>query len=131
MAMDLERTLVLIVEDDEDTRDVYEEVLVESGFEVVTATSGVDGLRLARELNPGVILMDISLPDMDGWAIASELKGDPRTSNVPFIVITAYAFPAERVRADRAGCAGFLTKPCEPSRVLAEIQGLLARQRLA
>jgi CheY-like chemotaxis protein len=124
-ATTVEPSLILIVEDDEDSREVYKEILETHGFEVETATSGSEGLRLARELHPGAILMDISIPDMDGWAVTSRLKADPDTSDIPVIVVTAYAFPEDRTRADSMGCDGFLTKPCEPSRVLAEIQRLL------
>lgn len=117
--------LVLIVEDDEDSRDVYREVLLNSGFRVDTAVSGLDGLNRAREGLPDAILMDISIPEMDGWAVTAELGKDPGTASIPVVVVTAYAFPEDRIRADGLGCAGFLTKPCEPSRVLAEIQRLL------
>jgi two-component system cell cycle response regulator DivK len=121
-----ERSLILIVEDVEDSREVYKEVLSENGFEVETAASAAEGLRLARASHPSAILMDISLPDMDGWNTTTQLKADPETWDIPVIIITAYAFPEDRVRAKRVGCDGFLTKPCEPSRVLAEIQRLLA-----
>lgn len=117
--------LVLIVEDDEDSRDVYREVLRSSGFRVDTAASGLDGLDRARKGLPDAILMDISVPEMDGWAVTAELGKDPSTAGIPVIVVTAYAFPEDRIRADGLGCAGFLTKPCEPSRVLAEVQRLL------
>jgi CheY-like chemotaxis protein len=126
-ATSVERTLILIVEDDEDSREVYTDILVNNGFEVETTTSGVDGLRLARELHPGAILMDVSLPDLDGWSVTAQLKADPETVSIPVIVVTAYAFPEDRARANQVGCEGFLTKPCEPSRVLAEIQWLLRR----
>ena len=121
----VEPSLILIVEDDEDSREVYKEILETNGFEVETATSGAEGLRLARELHPGAILMDISIPEMDGWAVTSRLKADPDTRHIPVIVVTAYAFPEDRTRADAIGCEGFLTKPCEPSRVLAEMQRLV------
>ena len=126
-ATTVERSLILIVEDDEDSREVYKEVLGENGFEVETAASGPVGLRLARELHPDVILMDISLPGMDGWAVTAELKADPKTVDIPVVVVTAYAFPEDRIRASSAGCDGFLAKPCEPSRVLAEVQRLLGQ----
>jgi len=116
---------VLIVEDDEDSRQIYREVLEDSGFEVDTAVTGPEGLRIARERHPHAILMDISIPEMDGWAVTSELHDDPRTADIPVIVVTAYAFGADRTRAEKLGCAGFLTKPCEPSRVLAEIERTL------
>jgi CheY-like chemotaxis protein len=121
----VEPSLILIVEDDDDSREVYKEILETHGYEVATAVSGAEGLRLANERHPGAILMDISIPEMDGWAVTSRLKADPDTRNIPVIVVTAYAFPEDRTRADSMGCEGFLTKPCEPSRVLAEIQRLL------
>lgn len=124
-AMPVDGSLILVVEDDEDTRDVYAEILETNGFEVRTAASGPDGLRLARGLHPRAILMDISLPDMDGWTVTSHLKADPDTRGIPVIIVTAYAFPEDRSRAHRMGCEGFLSKPCEPSRVLAEVQRLL------
>ncbi len=120
------RSLILIVEDDEDSREVYGEILSENGFEVEAASSAAEGLRLARERHPSVILMDISLPDMDGWSVTTQLKADPMTMGIPVIIVTAYAFPEDRARARRVGCEGFLTKPCEPTRVLAEIRRLLA-----
>jgi CheY-like chemotaxis protein len=125
-ATPVERSLILIVEDDEDSREVYKEILSENGFDVDTAASAEEGLRLARERHPNAILMDISLPDMDGWNVTLQLKADPGTMDIPVIIVTAYAFPEDRARAIRVGCDGFLTKPCEPSRVLAEIQRLLA-----
>ncbi len=116
---------ILIVEDDEDSREVYREVLEDSGFDVDTAVTGTEALRMARERHPDAILMDISVPEMDGWTVTSELSGDPGTADIPVIIVTAYAFQADRVRAEGLGCAGFLTKPCEPSRVLAEIERTL------
>lgn len=121
---DLEKR-ILIVEDDEDSREVYREVLELSGFEVDTAVTGPEALRSVREHHPDAILMDISVPEMDGWAVTSELNGDPSTADIPVIIVTAYAFRADRTRAESLGCAGFLTKPCEPSRVLAEIERAL------
>lgn len=121
----VEPNLILIVEDDDDSREVYKEILEIHGYEVETAVSGAEGLRLARARHPGAILMDISIPEMDGWEVTSLLKADPDTRSIPVIVVTAYAFPEDRARADSMGCDGFLTKPCEPSRVLAEVERLL------
>jgi len=119
------RQSILIVEDDQDSREIYREILLHSGFEVETAASGTEALRLVGEKHPDVILMDISIPEMDGWAVTSELRDDPRTTDIPVIIVTAYAFRADRIRAEGLGCASFLTKPCEPSRILAEIQRVL------
>jgi two-component system, cell cycle response regulator DivK len=113
---------ILIVEDDEDSREIYKEILEGSGFEVDTAVTGPEALTMARERHPDAILMDISVPEMDGWTVTSELNGDPGTADIPVIIVTAYAFRADRQRAEELGCAGFLTKPCEPTRILSEIE---------
>lgn len=116
-----ERNLILIIEDDEDSRFVYGAMLRQNGFDVETATSGDVGLRMAREHDPQAILMDVSIPGMDGWAVTSRLKRNEKTSRIPVIVITAHAFPEDRERSQAVGCAAFLTKPCEPRRVLDEV----------
>jgi CheY-like chemotaxis protein len=116
---------VLIVEDDEDSRYVYGIVLEDHGFSVATARSGDEGLRLAREKRPRAILMDVSIPGVDGWTVTERLKADPGTVDIPVIIITAHAFPEDLARAKSVGCDGFLTKPCEPRRVLEEVIRLL------
>ena len=116
-----EKGTILIVEDDEDTQYVYRLILEANGFEVLTAASGTDGLRLAREELPSAVLMDVSIPGMDGWTVTRLLKEEEATAALPVIVITAHAFPEDRKRAEEAGCDGFLTKPCEPRVVLEEV----------
>ena len=112
---------ILIVEDDEDSRYVYQLILEANGFEVLSASSGTEGLRLARERRPSAVLMDISIPGMDGWTVTRALKEDPSTASMPVIVITAHAFPEDREMAEEVGSDGFLTKPCEPRLVLEEV----------
>lgn len=112
---------VLIVEDDEDSRFVYGIILEDRGFEVILATSGDEGLRLALDRKPSVVLMDVSIPGLDGWKVTEQLKANPTTAAIPVIVITAHAFPEDVERAARVGCDSFLTKPCEPRRVLEEV----------
>ena len=121
----VEGSLVLIVEDDEDSRAVYREALEARGAEVLVAMTGPDGLSLARTRRPDVILMDISIPDMDGWTVTTQLKEDPETADIHVIVVTAYAFPEDRGRAARLACSALLTKPCGPIRILAEIDRVL------
>lgn len=123
-----ERT-VLIVEDDEDSRFVYRAILADNGFDVVTAASGAEGLRLARAMRPSAILMDVSIPGMDGWSVTERLKRTPDTDGIPIIIITAHAFPEDVRRAEAVGCDGFLTKPCEPRRVLDEVFRLVGSPR--
>lgn len=120
-----ERGTVLIVEDDEDSRYVYRAILEDNGFTVETATSGDDGLRMALERPPQAILMDVSIPGMDGWSVTSHLKNDPKMKDIPLIIITAHAFPEDLRRAQKVGCDAFLTKPCEPRQVLQEVLRLL------
>lgn len=117
--------MVLIVEDHEDSRYVYQTVLEGHGFEVVTAGSGDEGLRIARELLPDVILMDVSIPVMNGWTVTQHLKEGRDTSDIPVIIVTAHAFPEDVRRAETVGSDAFLTKPCNPLKVLEEVRRLL------
>lgn len=118
---------VLIVEDDDDSRYVYGAMLASHGFEVAAASSGDEGLRLARERRPRAIIMDVSIPGIDGWTVTERLKYDPETAGIPVIIVTAHAFPEDLTRAKEVGCDGFLTKPCDPRRVLEELRRLLDR----
>lgn len=126
-AEDDHQDLVLIVEDDEDSRFVYTAILEDNGFAVVTASSGDEGLRMARERRPDAVLLDVSIPGMDGWSVSSHLKADSDTAAIPLIIITAHAFPEDAKKASEVGCDAFLTKPCEPRHVLNEITRLLAK----
>lgn len=121
----VEGSLILIVEDDEDSRAVYREALEARGAEVLEAITGPDGLALARTRRPDLILMDISVPGMDGWTVAAELDADPGTAEIPIIIVTAYAFPEDYRRADEMACAAFLSKPCGPSRIVREAERVL------
>jgi two-component system, cell cycle response regulator DivK len=123
-----ERNTVLIVEDDEDSRFVHRAILGKHGFDVAASGSGVEGLRMARELQPDAVLLDVSIPGMDGWSVTERLKANPDTSSIPVIIITAHAFPEDRRRAQSVGCDGFLTKPCEPRRVLEEVVRVVGSQ---
>jgi two-component system, cell cycle response regulator DivK len=113
---------VLLVEDNEDNRVIYAMMLTHSGYHVLEADNGGDGVRMAREHAPDVILMDISIPVIDGWAATRMLKGDPATAQIPVIALTAHALEEHRRHAASAGCDGYLCKPCEPGMVLQEVQ---------
>ena len=123
--MDRDRT-VLIVEDNEDNRIVYSTILRHHGFRVSEALDGEEGISKAREELPDIILMDISIPVMDGWEVTQTLKRDDLTRHIPVVALTAHAMPGDRERAIAVGCDGYLAKPCEPRAVLAEVNRLLA-----
>lgn len=122
--MSLSQT-VLLVEDNEDNRIVYTTLLEHFGFRVVQAGDGETALVLAREEQPDIVIMDISIPGIDGWTATSRLKEDAATEGIPVVAVTAHAHPRHRERARELGCAGYLTKPCEPRRLLAEIRRII------
>jgi len=103
------RVKVLVVEDDDDTRMVYSDGLGYVGYRVITASTGVDGLRAARDERPDVILLDLSLAGADGWEVVRCLKASRLTGDIPVLLITGY--PDLGGRAAAEGCAGYLTKP--------------------
>lgn len=111
MFMDKRRAsaTVLVVEDDDDTRIVYSDGLGYAGYRVITASTGVEGLRAARDEHPDVILLDLSLTGADGWEVVRCLKASRLTGDIPVLLVTGYADLGERAEAE--GCAGFLTKP--------------------
>ena len=118
---------VLLVEDNEDNRIVYSTILRHFGFVVTEALTGEEGISKARSEHPDLILMDISIPVMDGWEATQVLKRDPATHEIPIIALTAHALASDRERAMEVGCDGYLAKPCEPRAVVAEVQRFLGR----
>ena len=113
---------LLLVEDNEDNRIIYCTVLRHLGYEVVEAQDGVQAVELARTVRPDLILMDISIPRMDGWEATRILRDDPRTSAIPIIALTAHALADDRERASELGFSSYLAKPIEPRFVVAEIR---------
>ena len=110
---------VLLVEDNEDNRIVYSTILRHFGYEVSEALNGEEGIAKARAERPDLILMDISIPIIDGWEATQVLKRDPETKNIPIIALTAHALASDREKAMEVGCDGYLAKPCEPKAVVA------------
>ena len=113
---------VLLVEDNEDNRTVYRTILEHFGYQVIEAQNGEAGVSMAREQRPDLILMDISIPLIDGWEATRILKSEPGTAQIPIIALTAHALATDRAKAQEVGCDGYLAKPCEPRRVVAEVQ---------
>jgi CheY-like chemotaxis protein len=120
---------ILLVEDNDDNRVVYRTMLAHFGFRVVEATDGHEALRLVRDDRPDLILMDISIPLVDGWEVTRTLKADPLTSGIPVIALTAHALAEDRRRAEEVGCDGYLAKPVEPRRVMEEVERFLGPGR--
>ena len=116
---------ILIVEDDELNRDSLRRLLRRRGFEIVLAVDGEDGIATARAEAPDLILMDMSLPIVDGWEATRQLKADPAVQATPIIALTAHAMSSDRDKALAAGCDDFDTKPIDLDRLLPKIQALL------
>ena len=116
---------ILLVEDDEMNRDMLSRRLVKRGYDVVIAVNGQEGVEKARSMDPGLILMDMSLPVMDGWTATRTLKGDPETSGIPIIALTAHAMSGDETKAREAGADDFDTKPVELKRLLSKMEDLL------
>jgi CheY-like chemotaxis protein len=120
---------VLLVEDNEDNLVVYRTILEHVGFIVIEARDGEEGVSRARSERPDIILMDISIPKMDGWEATQRLKADGETAAIPIIALTAHALEEDRLKAMRAGCDGYLAKPVEPRRVVEEVEKFIGPAR--
>ncbi len=118
---------ILLVEDNEMNRDMLSRRLVRNGFEVVIAIDGAKGVAMAGSERPDLILMDMSLPEIDGWEATRRVKADPATKSIPVIALTAHAMAEDKERSLAAGCDDFDTKPVELPRLLAKIQALLPK----
>jgi two-component system, cell cycle response regulator DivK len=118
--------LVLVVEDYQDAREMYAAYLQFSGYEVAEATDGVQAIEKTLQLMPDIILMDLALPKMDGWEATRRLKSDPRTKHIPIVALTGHALAGHAEGARQAGCDSFVTKPCLPDALVAEIERMLA-----
>ena len=116
---------VLVVDDYPDAREMYGEYLEYCGFEVVQASNGMEALQRALDAAPDIILMDLSLPVMDGWEATRRLKADKRTAGIPVVALTGHALAGISEGAKKAGCDAFVTKPCLPEDLVREIQRVL------
>jgi two-component system cell cycle response regulator DivK len=119
------RPLVLVVDDFLDAREMYAEYFAFSGFRVAEASNGAEAVQKALELTPHVILMDLSMPGMDGWEATRRLKADRRTKDIPVIALTGHALAGFSESAKEAGCDAFVTKPCLPDTLVGEIRRVL------
>ncbi len=120
---------LLLVEDNEMNRDMLSRRLERKGYQVVMAVDGAQGVALARSEAPDLILMDMSLPVLDGWGATRQIKSDPATQSIPVIALTAHAMAGDREKAVAAGCDDYDTKPVDLPRLLGKIEALLVGVR--
>jgi CheY-like chemotaxis protein len=123
-----DQALVLVVEDYQDAREMYAAYLQFSGYRVAEATNGVEAIEKTLELVPDIILMDLALPKMDGWEATRRLKSDERTKHIPIVALTGHALAGHAEGARQAGCDSFVTKPCLPDALVAEIRKMLTER---
>jgi two-component system, cell cycle response regulator DivK len=121
--------LVLVVDDFQDNREMYAEYLAFSGFRVIQAANGKEALDQAFANRPDIIIMDLSLPVMDGWEATRRLKADQRTNAIPVVALTGHAMQGHSKGAIEAGCDAFVAKPCLPDQLVAEIRKMLSTPR--
>lgn len=122
---------ILYVEDNEDNVYMLRSRLIRRGFTVVIASDGVEGVSLAAAEQPALILMDLSLPVLDGWEATRRIKADPNTRHIPIIALTAHAMAGDREKALAAGCDDFDTKPVEFQRLLGKMEALTTKDKRA
>lgn len=116
---------ILLIEDNEQNRYLVTFLLQARGWEVAHAADGPAGLALAGEIAPVLILLDIQLPGMDGYAVARALRANPKLAAIPVVAVTSYAMPGDRERCIEAGCTGYLEKPIDPQTFAAEVEAML------
>jgi len=124
-----ERPIVLIAEDQQELRELYAEHLTLSGFDVIQAVNGAEAIDLTSSRLPDVILMDLSMPVVDGWEATKRLRADTRTRHIPVVALTAHDGSGELQRATSAGCDWFVPKPCAPDALITEVRRVLSATR--
>jgi two-component system cell cycle response regulator DivK len=116
---------ILVIEDHEDNRRIMRDLLTSSGYEVIEAVSGEEGITSAETHRPGLILLDIQLPGIDGYEVARRIKANPDLQKIPIIAVTSYALSGDDVKAFEAGCDAYVTKPFSPRELLVKIREYL------
>jgi two-component system cell cycle response regulator DivK len=116
---------ILVIEDHEDNRRIMRDLLTSSGYEVIEAVSGEEGVTSAETHRPDLILLDIQLPGIDGYEVARRIKANPDLQKIPIIAATSYALSGDDVKAFEAGCNAYVTKPFSPRKLLAQIREYL------
>jgi two-component system, cell cycle response regulator DivK len=124
-----QRPLILVVDDFDEARAVYAELLSRAGFRVAQAVTGLEAIQMTFDLQPALVMMDLVLPDIEGWRAITELRNDERTKDRPIVVVTGAPSADGARKAKQAGCDAFLTKPCLPETLLGAVTRLLGRTR--
>jgi two-component system cell cycle response regulator DivK len=120
---------ILVVEDQEDNRTILRDLLGAAGYELIEAADGAEGVKLAQQEKPDLILMDIQLPVMDGYEAMRRIKGDAALKSTPIIAVTSYALSGDEAKARAAGCDGYVTKPFSPRELLAKVRQYLPEKK--
>ena len=121
------RPLVLLVDDHDDTRELYVQGLITFGLEAIEAADCEQAYRRAWDFHPDIVVTDLTLRGGGGWQLIQDLKREPRTRDIPVVVLTGFAAPSLRERAAHEGCAGFFVKPCLPDELATELRHVLER----
>ena len=116
---------ILVVEDTEDNRRILRDLLTFAGFELIEACDGASGVAMAREYRPDLVLMDLQLPVLDGFAATRQIRADPTLPRMPIIAVTSFAMPGDAERAIESGCNDYVAKPFSPRALLTKIKELL------
>ena len=119
-------TLILVIEDQEDNRRIMCDLLTHAGYEIIEAVTGEEGVTAADTHRPALILMDIQLPDFDGYEATRRIKANPVLSSIPIIAVTSYALSGDDVKAYEAGCDAYVSKPFSPRALLAKIREFIS-----
>ncbi len=115
-------TVILVIEDQEDNRRIMCDLLTHAGYEIIEAVTGEEGVTAAETHRPALILMDIQLPDFDGYEATRRIKANPALSSIPIIAVTSYALSGDDVKAYEVGCEAYVSKPFSPRALLAKIR---------
>jgi two-component system cell cycle response regulator DivK len=118
--------LILVIEDTEDNRRILRDLLTDAGFELIEAADGEQGVAMAAEHRPDLILMDIQLPLVDGYEATRRIKANPDLRHIPIVAVTSYALSGDEAKALAAGCDGYVAKPFSPRQILAKVRQLLS-----
>jgi len=121
----MENTCIVVVEDDADNLELVHILLDQAGFEVLTAMDGQKGLELIKDKLPELVLLDLTIPEIDGWHLAHQLKANLQTQSIKLVALTAHALPGDRKRAIESGCDGYISKPLDIRNFAAQIRAFL------